>query len=92
MSNASNRLDRVLEHFDRMERLLGHLEQNQVKQHVRNSIKEGLLAYRSVIDSIVDTLEEEQETPEVEKTEPRTGSNGKSKSRKSIHNIKIDEE
>jgi hypothetical protein len=60
-------MERVLENLDRVERFLGHVEQRQTEQHVRNAVKEWLLASRSVIDSVIDTLEEEQSTPSARK-------------------------
>jgi hypothetical protein len=59
--------ERVLENLVRVERFLGHLEQRQTEQHINNAIKELLLASRSVIDSVIDTLEEEQSTPTARK-------------------------
>jgi hypothetical protein len=64
---ARHGMERVLENLDRVERFLGHLEQRQTEQHVRNAVKEWLLASRSVIDSVIDTLEEEQSTPTARK-------------------------
>jgi hypothetical protein len=60
-------MERILKNLVRVERFLGHLEQRQPEQHVRNAIKEWLLASRSVIDSVIDTLEEEQSTPTARK-------------------------
>lgn len=51
---------RLLENLLYVERLLGHMEQRQTQQHVKSAVKEWLLASRSVIDSVIDTLEEEQ--------------------------------
>ncbi|MDQ0914885.1 hypothetical protein [Paenibacillus sp. V4I5] len=52
-----------------MERLFGQLEQRQAKQHVRNSsVKECQQASRAVIDSVIDTLEEERYAPPEEET------------------------
>lgn len=55
-------LERLLETLDGVERFLGHMEKRQTDRHVKNAIKEVLLASRSVIDSVIDTLEEEQGT------------------------------
>jgi hypothetical protein len=60
-------MERILKNLVRVERFLGHLEQRQPEQHVINAIKEWLLASRSVIDSVIDTLEEEQSTPTARK-------------------------
>jgi hypothetical protein len=67
MMGARHGMERVLENLDRVERFLGHVEQRQTEQHVRNAVKEWLLASRSVIDSVIDTLEEEQSTPSARK-------------------------
>jgi hypothetical protein len=53
----------VLEYLVGAERLLEHMERHQTKSHVRNAVKESLLASRSVIDSFIDSLEEESSTP-----------------------------
>ncbi|WP_314591075.1 hypothetical protein [Paenibacillus terrigena] len=52
-------MERVLEHLAVTERLLEHMERHQTKKHVRNAVKEWLLVSRSVIDSFIDSLEEE---------------------------------
>lgn len=52
-----------MDNLIRLERLLENLERHQAKQHVRNAVKEWLLASRSVIDSVIDTIEEEKDTP-----------------------------
>lgn len=52
-----------MEHLIRMERLFENLERYQAERHVRNALKEWLLASRSVIDSVIDTIEEEKDTP-----------------------------
>nr|WP_243735319.1 hypothetical protein [Paenibacillus turpanensis] len=49
------------------ERFLGQLEQNQPEKHVRNAMKEWLLASRAVIDSMIDTMEEESGPPAARK-------------------------
>ncbi|WP_373232403.1 hypothetical protein [Cohnella sp.] len=67
MRSAGFGMERVLENLERMERLLGHLERHQTKRHVKNAFKEWLLASSSVINSIIDTLEEEQDTPAARK-------------------------
>ncbi|CAG7659241.1 hypothetical protein ACFQI7_37640 [Paenibacillus allorhizosphaerae] len=50
----------MLETLTALERFFIHLERRQAKEHVTNGIKEWLLASRAVIDSVIDTLEEEQ--------------------------------
>lgn len=52
-----------MENLLRVERLLKSLERHQTKEHVKNAVKEWLLASRSVIDSVIDTIEEEKATP-----------------------------
>ena len=52
-----------MEKMLRLERLLENLERHQTKEHVKNAVKEWLLASRSVIDSIIDTIGEEREAP-----------------------------
>lgn len=60
-------MKQVLENHIHIERLFGHLEQRQTDRHIRNAIKECLLASRSVIDSVIDTLEEEPSAPAARK-------------------------
>ncbi|ANY71172.1 hypothetical protein [Paenibacillus ihbetae] len=52
-----------MEKMLRLELLLANLERHQTKEHVKNAVKEWLLASRSVIDSVIDTIEEEREAP-----------------------------
>ncbi|MEK6991834.1 hypothetical protein NST08_16390 [Paenibacillus sp. FSL K6-1566] len=52
-----------MENMLRLEQLLANLERHQTKEHVKNAVKEWLLASRSVIDSVIDTIEEEKEAP-----------------------------
>lgn len=52
-----------MEKMLRLERLLENLERHQTKEHVKNAVKDWLLASRSVIDSVIDTIEEEKEAP-----------------------------
>ncbi|RCW43012.1 hypothetical protein [Paenibacillus prosopidis] len=52
-----------MENLIRLERLLENLERHQAKRHVRNAFKEWLLASRTVIDSVIDTMEKEKDTP-----------------------------
>jgi len=52
-----------MEKMIRLELLLANLERHQTKEHVKNAVKEWLLASRSVIDSVIDTIEEEREAP-----------------------------
>lgn len=52
-----------MEKILRLEQLLANLERHQTKEHVKNAVKEWLLASRSLIDSVIDTIEEEQEAP-----------------------------
>lgn len=63
MRSAGMGMERVLKSLVRVERLLGHLEEHQTRQHVKNAAKEWLLASRSVIDSLIDTLEEDKGPP-----------------------------
>lgn len=60
MRSAELRRERVMENLLRVERLLENLERHQTKEHVKNAVKEWLLASRSVIDSVIDTIEEEK--------------------------------
>ncbi|MCC0567344.1 hypothetical protein HN020_15490 [Brevibacillus borstelensis] len=46
-----------------IEWLLEHLKRHQAGKHARNTVKEGLLASRAVIDSLIDLLEEPSRTP-----------------------------
>lgn len=63
MKNAGAGLERILAGLTTVERLIGHMEQRQTEKHLKNAAKECLLASRSVIDSLIDTLEEEQRQP-----------------------------
>lgn len=63
MRIAELRRERVMENLLRVERLLESLERHQTKEHVKNAVKEWLLASRSVIDSVIDTIEEEKAPP-----------------------------
>ncbi|WP_199617608.1 hypothetical protein [Paenibacillus alkalitolerans] len=60
-------MERMLENLAAAERFLAHLERRETKSHVKNALKEWLLASRSVIDSVIDTLEEEQTAPSARK-------------------------
>lgn len=62
MRRTGQGLERLLETLDGVERFLEHMEKRQPEKHVNNAIKEVLLASRSVIDSVIDTLDEEQGT------------------------------
>ncbi|WP_235827898.1 hypothetical protein [Brevibacillus migulae] len=63
MRDAGLGVERILERLARLERLSRALEQREPERHVKKAIKEWLLASRSVIDSLIDTLEEEQDPP-----------------------------
>jgi len=56
-------VERIQEGLARLERLSRALEQREPERHIKNAVKEWLLASRSVIDSVIDTLEEEQGPP-----------------------------
>ncbi|MBB3109622.1 hypothetical protein FHS18_001685 [Paenibacillus phyllosphaerae] len=56
-----------METLVRAERLFAQFEQRQTKQHMRSAVKEWLLASRSVIDIVIDALEEEQNPPAARK-------------------------
>lgn len=60
-------LERALEGLTYVERFIGHLEQHQPERHIRNAMKEWLLASRTVIDSVIDTLEEVPNPPAARK-------------------------
>jgi len=53
-------MERVLENLAYVERLIGNLERGDTKEHLKSAAKECLLASKSVIDCLIDTLEEEQ--------------------------------
>ncbi|TMV49417.1 hypothetical protein FE783_12960 [Paenibacillus mesophilus] len=59
----------MLETLTALERLFIHLKRRQAKEHATNAIKEWLLASRSVIDSVIDTLEEKQDSQTARKIE-----------------------
>lgn len=67
MRGVGSGLERVLENLDTVERLLRHLERREPERHVKNAVKEWLLASRAVIDSVIDTLEEEPGHPTARK-------------------------
>ncbi|AWX57789.1 hypothetical protein AB432_023345 [Brevibacillus brevis] len=47
--------------------IIGNMEQHGTERHVKNACKEWLLASRSVIDSVIDALQDEQERPRAHK-------------------------
>ncbi|WP_052006401.1 hypothetical protein [Brevibacillus sp. BC25] len=47
--------------------ILGNMEQHGTERHVKNACKEWLLASRSVIDSMIDALQDEQDRPRAHK-------------------------
>ncbi|ATF15095.1 hypothetical protein HPY27_22845 [Brevibacillus sp. HB1.1] len=53
--------------LNRVLTILGNMEQHETKRHVKNACKEWLLASRSVIDSMIDALQDEQERPRAHK-------------------------
>ncbi|UJF35569.1 hypothetical protein [Paenibacillus hexagrammi] len=57
MGSASRGRERLLGHLDHVERLLGSLERHKPEQHLRNAVKEWLLASRAVVDSVIESLE-----------------------------------
>jgi len=67
MRGAGLGMERVLENLSRVERLLENLERRQPEQHVRNAVKEWLLASRAVIVSVMDAIEEEPNVPKARK-------------------------
>ncbi|MCR2804481.1 hypothetical protein [Paenibacillus soyae] len=67
MRGPARGVTRVLEQLACAERLFSHMERRGTETHVKNAVKEWLLASRSVIDSVIDTLEEEQAVPTVRK-------------------------
>ncbi|WP_433944753.1 hypothetical protein [Paenibacillus sp. SN-8-1] len=58
MRKSTLGLERAREGLSLAERFLEQLEHNQPERHIRNAMKEWLLASRAVIDSAIDTLEE----------------------------------
>ena|GEM_PF-1300314 len=63
MRDAGLGVERIQEGLARLERLSRALEQREPERHIKNAVKEWLLASRSVIDSVIDTLEKEQGPP-----------------------------
>ncbi|NRS19822.1 hypothetical protein HPY28_16235 [Brevibacillus sp. HB1.2] len=53
--------------LNRVLTILGNMEQHGTERHVKNACKEWLLASRSVIDSMIDALQDEQERPKAHK-------------------------
>ncbi|MGF9910404.1 hypothetical protein [Brevibacillus fortis] len=53
--------------MNRLLTILGNMEQHGTERHVKNACKEWLLASRSVIDSVIDALQDEQERPRAHK-------------------------
>ncbi|WP_254476370.1 hypothetical protein [Brevibacillus sp. HB1.4B] len=53
--------------MNRVLTILGNMEQHGTERHVKNACKEWLLASRSVIDSMIDALQDEQERPKAHK-------------------------
>lgn len=73
MRGTARGVARVLEHLAGAERLLAGMERRGTETHVKNAVKEWLLASRSVIDSVLDTLEEEQAAPTARKIDIMKG-------------------
>ncbi|MNS74352.1 hypothetical protein D3C72_1078260 [compost metagenome] len=67
MRKSTLGLERAREGLTLVERFLEQLEHNRPERHLRNAMKEWLLASRSVIDSAIDTLEEEPSSPTARK-------------------------
>lgn len=63
MRSAGLGKGRILGSLDRLERMLRSFEQSETERHVKNAVKEWLLASRSVIDCVIDTLEEDSGPP-----------------------------
>ncbi|KLH97618.1 hypothetical protein ABER61_08055 [Brevibacillus formosus] len=53
--------------LNRVLTILTNMEQNGTERHVKNACKEWLLASRSVIDSMIDVLQDEQDRPRAQK-------------------------
>ncbi|MGG4460753.1 hypothetical protein ABEX29_20885 [Brevibacillus porteri] len=53
--------------LNRVLTILGNMEQHGTERHVKNACKEWLLASRSVIDSMIDALQDDQERPKAHK-------------------------
>ncbi|WP_414852311.1 hypothetical protein [Brevibacillus sp. IT-7CA2] len=53
--------------MNKMLTILGNMEQHGTERHVKNACKEWLLASRSVIDSVIDALQDEQDRPRAHK-------------------------
>lgn len=63
MRKSTLGLERAREGLSLVERFLEQLENNQPEKHLRNAMREWLLASRAVMDSAIDTLEEEPSSP-----------------------------
>ncbi|WP_142066266.1 hypothetical protein [Brevibacillus sp. AG162] len=53
--------------LNRVLTILGNMEQHGTERHMKNACKEWLLASRSVIDSMIDALQDEQDRPRAHK-------------------------
>ncbi|MBG9943185.1 hypothetical protein ABE237_20945 [Brevibacillus formosus] len=53
--------------LNRVLTILANMEQYGTERHVKNACKEWLLASRSVIDSMIDVLQDEQDRPRAHK-------------------------
>ncbi|ASJ55339.1 hypothetical protein BP422_18370 [Brevibacillus formosus] len=53
--------------LNRVLTILGNMEQYGTERHVKNACKEWLLVSRSVIDSMIDALQDEEERPRAHK-------------------------
>ncbi|WP_244944369.1 hypothetical protein [Brevibacillus brevis] len=53
--------------MNRVLTILGNMDQHGTERHMKNACKEWLLASRSVIDSMIDALQHEEERPRAHK-------------------------
>ncbi|GEC92876.1 hypothetical protein [Brevibacillus brevis] len=53
--------------LNRVLTILGNMDQHGTERHMKNACKEWLLASRSVIDSMIDALQHEEERPRAHK-------------------------
>lgn len=67
MRNAGPGMIHIMECWRKVERLQEHLERHGTETHLKEAIKHGLLASRSVIDSVLEILEEEETLPKARK-------------------------
>lgn len=67
MGYAGIDLLRILEGCRKAEKLRELMEQHETEAYMKQAVKHGLLAFRSIVDSMLELLEEEESPPKARK-------------------------